>query len=93
MFGNQQDAAIGYNPAIVAEVLRPTSLHGSQFLLPLGCRLRAGNAGTWDGIMEVLDLSLVNVPREIRELRVRADAGFGFNPVLLFWRRAPHNMW
>jgi hypothetical protein len=24
----------------------------------------------------------VNVPPDIRELRVRADAGFGFNPVL-----------
>ena len=24
----------------------------------------------------------VNVPRDIREIRVRADAGFGFNPIL-----------
>ena len=43
--------------------------------------LRPGNAGTWDGILEVLDLSFANVPPQIRELRVRADAGFGFNPV------------
>jgi hypothetical protein len=30
-----------------------------------------------------LDTSFANVPPEIRELRVRADAGFGFNPVFV----------
>jgi hypothetical protein len=45
--------------------------------------LRPGNAGTWDGSIEVLDTSFANVPPEIRELRVRADAGFGFNPVFV----------
>ena len=51
--------------------------------------LRPGNAGTWDGSMEVLDTSFANVPPDIRELRVRADAGF--NPVFV-WKRDPHNM-
>jgi hypothetical protein len=32
--------------------------------------LRPGNAGTWDGSIEVLDTSFENVPPEIRELRV-----------------------
>src|SRR5207302_10867306 len=44
--------------------------------------LRPGNAGTWDGSVELMASSFVNVPPDIRELRVRADAGFGFNPVL-----------
>jgi hypothetical protein len=34
-----------------------------------------GNAGTWDGSLEVLEISFVNVPLQIHELRVRADAG------------------
>src|SRR6266481_2688665 len=44
--------------------------------------LNPGNAGTWDGGVELMATCFVNVPRDIRELRVRADAGFGFNPVL-----------
>jgi hypothetical protein len=32
--------------------------------------------------VELMASCFVNVPRDIRELRVRADAGFGFNPVL-----------
>jgi len=43
--------------------------------------LRPGNAGTWDGSPQLLDTCFANVPPDIRELRVRADAGFGFNPV------------
>ena len=33
--------------------------------------------------------SFANVPPEIRELRVRADAGFGFNPVLVALEARP----
>jgi hypothetical protein len=44
--------------------------------------LRPGNAGTWEGSVELLATCFANIPRDIRELRVRADAGFGFNPVL-----------
>src|SRR5262249_33647116 len=43
--------------------------------------LRPGNAGTWDGSIELMNLCFANVPRDIRDLRVRADAGFGLNPV------------
>jgi len=42
-----------------------------------------------DGSREVLDTSFANVPPEIRELRVRADAGFGFNPVLVALEERP----
>jgi hypothetical protein len=73
---------VGYNPRY----------RGKQSYDPLLCmeanssylwdaELRPGNAGTWDGSIEVFDTSFANVPPEIRELRVRADAGFGFNPV------------
>jgi hypothetical protein len=48
-----------------------------------------GNAGTWDGSREVLDTRFANVPPEIRELRVRADAGFGFNPVFVALEERP----
>ena len=44
--------------------------------------LRAGSAGTWDGTPELLDTCFANVPPDIREIRLRADSGFGFDPVL-----------
>jgi hypothetical protein len=82
VFGRQEGAAIGYNPRY----------RGKRSYHPLLCieanssylwdtELRPGNAGTWDGSPEVLDSCFANMPPEIRELRVRADAGFGFNPV------------
>ncbi|MGH9447086.1 MAG: transposase, partial [Terriglobia bacterium] len=43
--------------------------------------LRSGDAGTWGGSIELLDTCFANVPPDIREIRARADAGFGFNPV------------
>ena len=43
--------------------------------------LRRGNAGTWDSTPELLATCFANVPADIREVRVRADAGFGLNPV------------
>ena len=44
--------------------------------------LRAGNASTWGGSVELLDTCFSTVPPDIREIRLRADSGFGFNPVL-----------
>jgi hypothetical protein len=37
----------------------------------------------------VLDTSFANVPPDVRELRVRSDAGFGFNPVFLALEARP----
>jgi hypothetical protein len=84
VFGHQENAAVGYNPRY----------RGKKSYDPLLCieanssylwdaELRPGNAGTWDDSLEVLDTAFANVPSDIRELRVRADAGFGFNPVLV----------
>jgi hypothetical protein len=83
VFGHQENAAVGYNPRY----------RGKRSYNPLLCiesnssylwdtELRAGNAGTWDGSVELLETCFVNVPPDIREIRVRADAGFGFNPVM-----------
>jgi hypothetical protein len=44
--------------------------------------LRPGNAGTWAGSEELLASCFLSLPADIREVRVRADAGFGFHPVL-----------
>ncbi len=83
VFGRQENAEVGYNPRY----------RGKRSYNPLLCieanssylwdtDLRPGNAGTWDGSVELMATCFVNVPHDIRELRVRADAGFGFNPVL-----------
>jgi Transposase DDE domain group 1 len=82
VFGSQEGAAVGYNPRY----------RGKRSYDPLLCmeanssylwdaELRPGNAGTWEDSIEVLDTTFANVPPQIRELRVRADAGFGFDPV------------
>ena len=83
VFGRQEKAEVGYNPRY----------RGKRSYNPLLCieansfylwdtELRPGNAGTWDGGVELMATCFVNVPRDIREIRVRADAGFGFNPIL-----------
>lgn len=83
VFGRQENAEVGYNPRY----------RGKRSYNPLLCieanssylwdtELRPGNAGTWDGSVELMATCFLNVPRDIRELRVRADAGFGFHPVL-----------
>jgi len=90
VFGKQEEAAVGYNPRY----------RGKKSYDPLLCmeanssylwdaELRPGNAGTWDGSVEVLDTSFANVPPDIRELRVRADAGFGFDPVFVALEARP----
>jgi hypothetical protein len=40
------------------------------------------DAGTWAGSEELLACCFQSTPSDIRELRVRADAGFGYGPVL-----------
>ena len=82
-FGHQAGAEVGYNPRY----------RGKRSYNPLLCieanssylwdtELRSGNAGTWEGSPELLETCFINVPPDIREIRARADAGFGFNPVL-----------
>jgi Transposase DDE domain group 1 len=81
VFGHQDGAEVGYNPRY----------RGKRSYNPLLCieanssylwdtELRPGNADTWDGSLP-LNTCFANTPPDIREIRVRADAGFGFNPV------------
>jgi hypothetical protein len=83
LFGRQQGAEVGYNPRY----------RGKRSYNPLLCveanssflwdaELRSGDAGVWDASPELLDSGFANVPPEIRQLRFRADAGFGYDPVL-----------
>lgn len=83
VFGHREHAEVGHNPRY----------RGKRSYDPLLCiesnssylwdtELRPGNAGTWDGSVELMATCFLNVPRDIREIRVRADAGFGFHPVL-----------
>jgi len=41
---------------------------------------RRGDAGTWAGSEELLACGFRSTPSDIRELRVRAEAGFGEGP-------------
>lgn len=83
VFGKQDGAAVGYNP----------KYRGKRSYNPLLCleanssflwdtELRPGNASTWEGSPALLETSFATVPPAIRELRFRADAGFGYDPVL-----------
>jgi hypothetical protein len=63
---------LSYNPLLCIEAQ-------SSYLWDT--ELRTGNAGTWEGSVELLDTCFAHVPPDIPEIRVRADAGFGFNPV------------
>ena len=83
VFGHQEQAEVGYNPRY----------RGKRSYNPLLCleanssllwhtELRPGNAGTWDGSVELLASCFASLPADVREVRARADAGFGYNPVL-----------
>src|SRR5258706_2084885 len=82
-FGHQEGAEDGYNPRY----------RGKRSYDPLLCveanssflgdvEVRRGNAGTWAGSEELLACCFHSTPSDIREIRVRADAGFGYGPVL-----------
>lgn len=86
VFGKQDGAQVGYNP----------KYRGKRSYNPLLCleansaflwdaELRPGNASTWEDSPALLETSFATVPPEIRELRFRADAGFGYDPVLQTW--------
>jgi Transposase DDE domain group 1 len=82
-FGHQDGAEVGYNPRYRGKrSYNPWLCIEANSSYLWDAELRAGNAGTWDGSVELLDTSFANVPPDIREIRVRADAGFAFNPVL-----------
>lgn len=83
VFGHQEQAAVGYNPRYRGKrSYNPLLCLEAHSSLLWDTELRAGNAGTWDGSVELLASCFGSLPADVRELRVRADAGFGYHPVL-----------
>jgi Transposase DDE domain group 1 len=83
VFGHQEQAEVGYNPRYRGKrSYNPLLCLEANSSLLWDTELRAGNAGTWAGSVELLASCFESLPPDIRELRVRADAGFGFGPVL-----------
>ena len=83
VFGHQEGAEVGYNPRYRGKRSYDPLLcveANSSFLWDV--ELRSGDAGTWAGSEELLACCFHSTPSNIRELRVRADAGFGYGPVL-----------
>ena len=83
VFGRQEGAVVGYNPRYRGKRSYEPLLcleANSSFLWDV--ELRRGDAGTWAGSVELLACCFRSSPSEIREFRVRADAGFGYGPVL-----------
>ena len=83
VFGHQEGAEVGYNPRYRGKRSYDPLLcleANSSFLWDV--ELRRGDAGTWAGSEELLACCFHSTPFDIRELRVRADAGFGYGPVL-----------
>jgi hypothetical protein len=82
-FGHQEGAEVGYNPRYRGKRSYDPLLcveANSSFLWDV--ELRGGDAGTWAGSEELLACCFLSSPSDIREFRARADAGFGYGPVL-----------
>jgi hypothetical protein len=82
-FGHQEGAEVGYNPRYRGKRSYDPLLcleANSSFLWDV--ELRRGDAGTWAGSEELLACCFLSSPSDIREFRARADAGFGYGPVL-----------
>jgi hypothetical protein len=83
VFGHQEQAEVGYNPRYRGKrSYNPLLCLEANSSLLWDTELRPGNASTWDGSVELLASCLTSLPADVRELRARADAGFGYNPVL-----------
>src|ERR1700686_2719680 len=83
VFGHQEGTEVGYNPRYRGKRSYEPLLcleANSSFLCDV--ELRHGDAGTWAGSEGLLACCFRSTPSDIRELRVRADAGFGYGPVL-----------
>ena len=83
VFGKQSGAEVGYNP----------KYRGKRSYNPLLCleanssflwdaELRPGDNSPWESSPALLQTCFSILPPEIREIRFRADAGFGYEPVL-----------
>src|SRR3984893_6723153 len=89
-FGHQEGAEVGYNPRYRGKRSYDPLLcveANSSFLWDV--ELRRGDAGTWAGSEQLLACCFHSSPSDIREFRARADAGFGYGPVLALLETRP----
>jgi len=83
VFGRQEGAAVGYNPRYRGKrSYDPLLCLEANSSLLWDAELRRGDAGTWAGSVELLASCFLSILSDVRELRVRADAGFGYQPVM-----------
>lgn len=83
VFGHQEKASVGYNPHHRGKrSYHPLLCMEANSSYLWGLQLRPGRAITWDGSLEMLDHSLGYRTSRVREVRARADSGFGYEPVL-----------
>jgi hypothetical protein len=83
VFGKQDGAEIGYNPKYRGKRSYNSLLcleANSTFLWD--AELRPGADSSWESSPALLQTCFSIRPPEIRETRFRADAGFGYEPVL-----------
>jgi hypothetical protein len=83
VFGRLEGAEVGYNPRFQGKRSYDPLLFleaNSSFLWDT--ELRPDDAGTWAGSEGLSASCFFCIPNDIREVRLRADAGFGFHPVL-----------
>lgn len=77
LYGNQEGVVKGYNPGNKGKKsYHPLICTEAHFQDCLGGKLRYGNAYTAEGVIDMLDSALSILPVSVRNIRVRADAGF-----------------
>src|SRR5712692_7970959 len=70
VFGNQEEAAVGYNPRYRGKrSYNPSLCIASNSSYLWDTELRPGNAGTWEGSVELLDTCFANIPGYPRTAR------------------------
>ena len=93
VFGRQENAAVGYNPCYRG---KRRTIHCCAWKLTLPIcgtpNCVPATLAHGDGSVELMATCFVNVPRDIRELRAWADAGFGFNRSWKSWKPDLRNM-
>lgn len=83
VFGKQDGAEIGYNPKYRGKrSYNPLLCLEANSSLLWDAELRPGDDSSWESSPALLQTCFSIRPPEIRETRFRADAGFGYEPVL-----------
>ena len=83
VFGKQSGAEVGYNPKYRGKrSYNPLLCLEANSSLLWDAELRPGDDSPWESSPALLQTCFSILPPEIREIRFRADAGFGYEPVL-----------